>query len=57
MSSRSTHIFKSVNDLDLKVDIVYPYSLTSVSTGVLYLHGGSLTGFDRENLPPHVVKS
>ncbi|TGO24261.1 hypothetical protein BPAE_0107g00080 [Botrytis paeoniae] len=57
MSSRSTHIFKRIDDLDLKVDIIYPSSLTSVSTAVLYLHGGGLTGFDREHLPPHIVQS
>ncbi|KAF7905872.1 hypothetical protein EAF00_000151 [Botryotinia globosa] len=57
MSSRSTHIFKSVDDLDLKVDTIYPSSLTSASTGVLYLHGGCITGFDRETLPPHIVQS
>ncbi|TGO86816.1 hypothetical protein BPOR_0274g00070 [Botrytis porri] len=30
MSSRSTLIFKSIDDLDLKVDIIYPSSLTGL---------------------------
>ncbi|TGO10709.1 hypothetical protein BTUL_0127g00080 [Botrytis tulipae] len=57
MSSRSTHMFKSVGDLDLKVDIIYPSSCTPASIRLLYLHGGGLTGFDRGNLPPHIFQS
>ncbi|KAF7867164.1 hypothetical protein EAF04_005248 [Stromatinia cepivora] len=57
MIPKSTHIFKQVDNLDLKVDIIYSSSLTSVSTAVLYLHGGGLTGFDRELLPSHIVQS
>lgn len=57
MISKSTHIFQQIDNLDLKVDIIYPSSLKFVSAAVLYLHGGGLTGFDRELLPPHIAQS
>ncbi|ESZ97254.1 hypothetical protein SBOR_2377 [Sclerotinia borealis F-4128] len=51
------HPREQIDSLDLKVDIIHPANLISISTAVLYLHGGGLTGFNRELLPPHIAQS
>jgi hypothetical protein len=58
MVSKTTHIFKKVDNLNLKVDAYLPTaSEESWSTAVLYLHGGGLVAYDRELLPTHVVQA
>ncbi|PQE22844.1 Endomembrane 70 protein [Rutstroemia sp. NJR-2017a BBW] len=58
MVSKTTHVFKNVDNLDLKVDAYLPTASEKPwSTAVLYLHGGGLVAFDREFLPTHVVQS
>lgn len=58
MISKATHIFKKIDNLNLKVDAYLPTaSEGSWSTAVLYLHGGGLVAFDREMLPTHVAQA
>lgn len=57
----STHVFKTIDNLDLKVDVFLRTSITGIfdrkNPVVLFIHGGGFVGFNREHVPPHVVQS
>jgi acetyl esterase/lipase len=63
MASRSTHVFKTVDKLELKVDIYTRSSDPNPTPSdperpvVLFLHGGGFVAFNRQHVPPHVVQS
>jgi len=63
MASRSIHIFKTIDGLDLKLDIYTRQSWSSSKVWnedqsvVLFFHGGGYVGYDRQHLPPHIVQS
>jgi acetyl esterase/lipase len=63
MASKSTYIFKTVDNLDLKLDIYTRESWSSSKVWnadqpvVLFFHGGGYVGYDRQHLPPHIVQS
>jgi acetyl esterase/lipase len=63
MASRATHVFKTTDNLDLKLDIYTRASWSQSNVWdehqpvVLFFHGGGYVGYDREHLPPHIVQS
>lgn len=62
MASKSTHTFKTVGALDLKVDIYTKTSdanrvYTPISPVILFIHGGGFVAFDRCHLGPSIVQS
>lgn len=64
MAAKSTHIFKTIGPVDLKVDIYTRASdaagrldLSPTSPVVLFIHGGGFVAFDREHLGPSIVQS
>ncbi|KAH6715813.1 Alpha/Beta hydrolase protein [Leptodontidium sp. MPI-SDFR-AT-0119] len=64
MATKTTHTFKTVDSIDLKVDI---YTRTSdidnsvkyntKSPVILFIHGGGFVAFDREHLGPSIIQS
>jgi acetyl esterase/lipase len=63
MVSKSTHTYKTVDSLDIKLDIYTRHADVSsnkytVNTPVvLFFHGGGIVSHDRRLLPPSVVQS
>lgn len=63
MASRETLVFKSTDNLDLKLDIYTRESWSQIKVWderqpvVVFFHGGGYVGYDREHLPPHIVQS
>jgi len=64
MVTRSTHVFKTVDQLNLELDL-YTLEVDQAAylrrdpNGVIFLwfHGGGFVGFNRRLLPAHVVQS
>ena len=62
MATKSTHIYKTVGDLDLKVDVYVKISneqhtrYNSKAPIYLFFHGGGLVGFNRIFISPHIVQ-
>ena len=61
MVSLQTHTFKTIDSLELKLDIyTIPSTITSLTPSTpafLFFHGGGLVGFNRKLLPAHVVQA
>ncbi|TVY52159.1 Non-reducing polyketide synthase mapC [Lachnellula cervina] len=63
MASREILVFKSTDNLDLKLDIYTRESWSQIKVWderqpvVVFFHGGGYVGYDREHLPPHIVQS
>lgn len=63
MASKSTHVYKTVGDLNLRVDVYTRKSHEETNAFdpkqpvALFLHGGGWVAFDREHIPPHVIQS
>ncbi|KAK0111905.1 hypothetical protein ONS96_001172 [Cadophora gregata f. sp. sojae] len=63
MATKTTHTFKTVGSVDIKVDVYTRSSdagsvkYTPSSPVVLFIHGGGFVAFDRSHLGPSIVQS
>lgn len=57
MASMHTFTFKSVESIDLKLDVYIGKSATPKNPSVLFFHGGGLVSYDRKSIAPHIVQA
>lgn len=63
MVSIATYVFKTADNLDLKLDIYTRESWSQDKAWnedqpvALYFHGGGFVGYDRAHVPQHIVQS